>query len=191
VSGIYLDQDTNNVLVSGNIIGPPETGASNANSYGGGAAVIVNSGNHDVVTGNIIDLGSAPYTFAEIIAGSDPANASSGGDVFSGNIVLSRFTGNSLATFTGVSGTAFMQGVDGQFNSSEFTIANNVYHNYAGGQELSNGNVASDSSPNHFDPQISGPLYTIAAGSPVFGGGINFTPIVGGWGPPGFVIPQG
>jgi hypothetical protein len=193
MNAIYLDQDANNVLISGNIIGPPAAGASNGGNYGGGSAVFVNSGNHDVVTGNIIDLGSQPYTFAEIVGGSDPGNASSGGDVFAHNVVLSEYTGTFLGNISGVSGVAFDQGVGNQFNSSEFTIADNAYLNTAGGQVLTNGNVAGDSSPQFYTAaqlHISGYLYTVASDSAALKAPVGLTPIVGGWGPAGFVIPQ-
>jgi hypothetical protein len=70
-------------------------------------------------------------------------------------------------------------------------VNNNLYWNYAsGGSIFSNGNLVSDSNPIHQDPQISGYLYTVSASSPVYNAPVNFPHIVGGWGPPGFVIPS-
>jgi hypothetical protein len=72
-----------------------------------------------------------------------------------------------------------------------YTIQNNAYWNYAaGGPVSSNGTVASDSSPITEDPQLSGWTYEIASGSPVYNSPVNFAPIVGGWGPTGYVIPE-
>jgi hypothetical protein len=70
-----------------------------------------------------------------------------------------------------------------------------LYWNYAAGGLVFhngiNGTIAGDTSPiNGVDPQISGWTYTIAAGSPVFNSPVNFPHIIGGWGPPGFVIPS-
>jgi hypothetical protein len=69
------------------------------------------------------------------------------------------------------------------------TIMNNDYYNY-GGSAISSGGSYKDTSPVSENPQISGWTYTIAPGSLVFNAPVNFPPIVGGWGPPGFVIPE-
>ena len=73
-------------------------------------------------------------------------------------------------------------------------LQHNVYYNYYGGSSVINsggsGGVNGDSNPITEDPKIFGWTYTVAPASPVFNSIVNWTAIPGGWGPPGFVIPQ-
>jgi len=102
-------------------------------------------------------------------------------------VIVSSYAGATQTTLSGISGEEYIQGPG--YPTSMGVIANNVYFNYGGGAETTTGNIVSDSNPIIENPQLSGPAYTMAAGSPVFSS-INFAPIVGGWGPPGFVIPE-
>ena len=108
------------------------------------------------------------------------------GNVFTDNIVISSFTGSQQTTSSGVNGFTFFE--NGGQPASDFTIENNLYYNYAGGRVDTSGNVASDASPIIANPLLSS-TYQLSSNSPAFRS-LNFTPIVGGWGPPGFVIPQ-
>ena len=187
-SGIYLDQGSNNVLVTGNVIGPPakgSVGTGNAGAFGFQAS----TGFNVTFSGNIIDLGDSGRGFTAAFwyeRGSGPQNATNG-VVFSGNVILSGFTGNQNTNFTGETGISYYEHPS---YPTLPTIQNNVYYNYAGGQVRTDGNRLSDSHPIFENPQISGWTYRIADDSPVFHSPVNLQPIVGGWGPPGFVIPR-
>jgi hypothetical protein len=181
---IYLDQSTSNVTVSGNICGPPTAGALDRKNRNNTAAIFINTAGHkgtsinNVVRGNIIDLGTS--SMMAIVDFGGP------GTEVTGNIIISNFTGNLNTASSGATGVAYFQEGD----AANFRIENNFYHNYAkGGLVFSNGRLKSDTHPVTGDPQLSGHLYAIAPESPVFKSPVNFAPIAGGWGPPGFVIP--
>src|SRR5262249_12454405 len=112
--------------------------------------------------------------------------AGMGGNSFTGNIIISDFAGKQN-TIGFMNGYSYIQSPGTP--PSWYSIRNNVYHNRGGGQVRTDGPVAGDSSPIFANPRISGATYAIAAGSRVFASPINFPPITGGWGPPGFVIP--
>lgn len=180
--GIYLDDDTSNATVSGNIVGPPNV---NMNTNGNFRAdTLINGGCCNTFSNNIVDLGATSPDTGNWIAGwSNPGGGGSiffnwvSANSFSNNIVVSGYTG-ALTTRDGV---VYDQAAGYPANFAQ--IQNNTYHNYGGGPEATNGTIVSDSSPIHVDPKCTGYLYAI--GSPPAG----FTPIVGGWGPPNFVIP--
>jgi hypothetical protein len=186
--GIYLDDDSSNVTVTGNIIGPPDP--SRVSSWGD---TILNAGCSNTLTNNIIDLGS---TGTQLISGwSAPGGGGSlffdwtGPNVMTNNIVVSNYSGATNIQM-GQSGPANAEYTQGSGYPTQFgDIANNLYKNYGGGGEDTTGNIVGDSSPIHQDPICSGALYGLAANSPAFSQ-IHFQPIAGGWGPPGFVIPS-
>jgi hypothetical protein len=185
---IYLDDASSNVTVSGNVIGPPTVGVT-ATFF---QCVFVNGGDLDTISGNICDLGA---TSRQYIA--DFTNPGGGGsiffnwtspNVFSDNIVISNYAGAMNTNDGSYPGVEYVQAPG--YPNGFMTIENNVYHNYGGGAENTSGNLVSDGNPINEDPQISGYLYTIAAGSPVYNSPVNFPHILGGWGPPGFIIPS-
>lgn len=184
--GIYLDDFSSNATVNGNIVGPPTAGIF-PSTIGAGisSAFFFHNGKSNVASGNIVDLGNSSFV-STVLWGGD-AGTDFSGSVFSNNIILSNFAGPLNTLVSGVSGFAYFQGSPA-YPASDFTIQNNVYHNYGGGAENSSGNIVSDGSPQHFDPLINGYLYAIDSTSGVFSQ-ISFPPIVGGWGPPGFIIP--
>jgi hypothetical protein len=180
-SGIYLDDDASNVTVSGNVVGAPSPAASNSPT---GGDIVLNSGEGNHISGNVIDLGSSGDRYAAVwYLQSGYANSSMTGSTFTGNVVVSNFAGNQN---TDNGGYTFYQNSTG----SDFMIQNNVYYNYGSGQARSDGPLASDTNPQYVNPQISGYLYTIAGGSPAYNSPVSFPAIVGGWGPPDFVIPS-
>lgn len=182
---IYLDQGCNGFIVRGNVMGPPDAAKSAI-----GTAMITNGYNNQF-TGNIIDLGAT----GEVVAGfwfqSAPSQVN---NVFSGNIVIGNYSGATASgPSTSVSGD-FTYVVSHDSTASHYSIANNLYFNYGGGQANGVGNVASDSSPiTGTNPlfNTANDLYQLQSGSPAFNSPLDFPPIVGGWGPPGFVIPAG
>jgi hypothetical protein len=173
-NGIYLDDNASNVTVTGNVVAPPQVGA--------GAAFVVHNGHDNHISGNLVDLGqSATTEYAAVWWGDGPfLGGGMQGNSFTGNVVISNFAGNQN---TG----AFLEN---QGSSSDYTIQNNVYYNYGGGQTRTDGAISSDSHPIFENPQISGLAYGIAAGSPVFSGPVSFSQILAGWGPPGFIVPN-
>jgi hypothetical protein len=100
------------------------------------------------------------------------------GNDFTSNIITS--TGSSVAK-------AFR--ADTVSGNAVPTVHNNVYFNYSGGSINDTGDFT-DSNPMYENPQCSGWTYTIVSGSPVFSSPVSFPHISGGWGPPGYTIPQ-
>lgn len=184
--GIYLDEGANHVTVAGNVVGPPLRGSvADAGTNNTGAA-FTDAGFDNTFFGNIVDLGDSGRVFAVEFYGY-PAYGESG-NVFEGNIILSNFTGAQATNMSGKTGFAYFQNIG---SGSNYTIRHNVYWNYAsGGSVFTNGVLAGDSEPIFKNPQVSGPTYTVDRRSSVYSPPVNFAPIVGGWGPPGFVIPQ-
>ena len=67
---------------------------------------------------------------------------------------------------------------------------NNDYYSY-GSVAISHGSGSyADTNPTSVDPQLSGWAYTMDPGSPVLGAPVSFVPLVGGWGPPGYILPE-
>jgi Right handed beta helix region len=178
--GIYLDEGTNHVEVSGNVIGPATVGS------GVSTGCFIADGHDNRIAGNICDLGTTGIAWAGVWwypgkEGFTPMNNS-----FTGNIVVSRFAGEQMTSAFGVSGPSFVQ-----INApaDDPSIRDNMYYNYGGGQVSTDGNHVSDSSPQIANPLCSGYLYGLSSKSPAFRAPVSFPPIVGGWGPPGFVLP--
>ncbi len=180
-AGIYLDDNTNNVLVSGNIVGPATPGSGNA-SRPDYQPFEIHNGHDNHITGNIADLGSTGGAQIALYFQDRDSTHGMAGNTFTGNIIVANFTGD-WHTFSGFAYAQYHGA------ASDYTIRDNHYFNYGGGPVLTHGSLASDSNPIIANPQISGSTYSIAAGSPVFSDPVKFRPIAGKWGPPGFVIP--
>ena len=184
--GIYLDEGANHVTVTGNIVGPPAEGSVASAETNNTGAAFTNAGHDNTFSGNIVDLGDSGRVFAGMFYGY-PAYGESG-NVFKGNIIVSNFAGRQGTNMSGMVGFAYFQNIA---PASNYTIQDNVYWNYAsGGSVFSHGTIASDTNPIHLNPQLSNWTYAIAGTSPVFRPPVNFTPIIGDWGPPGFVVPR-
>jgi hypothetical protein len=179
--GIYLDESTNHVVVSGNVIGAPTVGS------GGSTGCLIADGYDNQFIGNICDLGTTGVAWSGVWWYPKRAPFTPANNVYSGNIVVSRFSGDQETNAYQVMGPSFVQ-----INSpsTDPSISDNMYHNYGGGQVRTDGNHVGDTSPRLEDPLCSGNLYALAASSPALSAPMNFQPIVGGWGPPGFVIPS-
>jgi hypothetical protein len=166
--GVYLDDGTTNVTVNGNIIAGVFSGC-----------VQIHGGNNDLIGDNICDLADSGYQNI-VIYQWDALDYPMSGNVFENNIVISASTGSG----SGFSG----------YNSppNPMTISNNAYYNYVGSSINSTGadGAGSDVDPVYENPQVSGWTYNIAGVSPVFNSPVLFPGIIGGWGPPGFAIPQ-
>jgi len=168
--GVYTDTGTSNVTIKGNIIAGMMS-----------TCLQMNAPENNVVTGNICDLAAASGYQSIVIYGRGSAEPiSMAGNVFEHNIVISASSGTGNG-FYGATRTP-----------NPMTIKNNAYYNYVGSSINDTGNwaVGSDTNPVYENPQLSGWTYNIAAGSKVFHSPVSFPGIVGGWGPPGFVIPH-
>jgi Ca-dependent carbohydrate-binding module xylan-binding/Right handed beta helix region len=182
---IYLDDNSSNVTVTGNVLGAFATGVATTGAFDN--AILIHNGSNDTISGNIIDIGSGYVNTVAWYFDGNSLTGNMSGDTFTGNIVVSNFAGGENFP----SGVAYWEAVGQGGSASWFTISNNVYWNYAsGGQVFSDGNLVNDANPIITNPQISGADDTIASGSAVFGAPVNFTSIVGSWGPPGFAIPE-
>jgi len=184
--GVYLDDLTSNATVTGNVLGPPAIGIGQSGSGG----ILEHNGLNNAVSGNIIDLGSSTFAWTTVWYKDGGAGMTT--ETFTGNIVVSSFAGNQATNGLGQSGFSYYEnsGV-----ASDYTISANAYHNYGGGQERTDGSVASDASPQHYTSAqmaLTCPngIYSIGAGSTALGAPVNFPQLVGGWGPPSFTIPS-
>jgi len=163
--GIYLDDGASNATVNGNIVIGATTTCFN-----------IHGGTNDQFTGNICDEDSQVNNRILFYQNSDVGGNNGDGNVVTNNIIISGQSGGG-------------GGYDGDTVGTPPTIGNNFYHNYVGTSINSSG-AFNDPNPTTGDPQISCWVYSIASGSPVFNAPVSFPGIVGGWGPPGFVVPQ-
>jgi parallel beta-helix repeat protein len=165
--GIYLDDGTNNVLATGNVI----TGITSACFH-------IHGGQNNVLRGNLCDIGASATS--AIVTYQNDSLTQMTGNLFEDSVVVAGASG---------AGAGF-RGSNSPPNP--MTIQNNAYHNYVGTTVDSNSTsgAGSDSNPTYVDPQVSCWAPTIAPASPVLGAPVSFAGIVSGWGPPGFIIPQ-
>lgn len=192
IVGIYLDDNSSNIKVAGNVVGPPAAGAVNRDNANFTGAFLVHNGANNTISGNIVDLGASGMV-ATVNWAQDKSNLGQGmpGNRFTNNIVISSFPGPQQTTESGITGHSYFESMNYTAPAprpSDFAVADNLYFNYAGGQVRTDGSVIGDAHPILADPKISD-TYSIAGSSPAFRPPVNFTPIVGGWGPPGFVVP--
>jgi hypothetical protein len=183
VHDIYLDLGTNHTTISGNVLAPIniETPVSSA-----GALFLDGYSNH--ITGNIIDIGSTGREMTCVWWYQTPPGFTVTDNTFTGNIVIMSHDGESRTAPFGLAANFGYPFYQNNSVAGNYTITNNVYYNYFSGQIRMDGLIVGDSSPIVENPQITGMSYNIAAGSPVFNSPVNFPPIAGGWGPPGFAI---
>jgi hypothetical protein len=170
VRGIYLDDNSSNETVTGNIVGPPTRGALNSGNDNNSGAFIVNGGTNNTYTGNLVDLGDSGLIAVWGGGGNSgspaPGMPSANVTDFEHNIILFNFAGSLNDSWSGVTGFAYYQAGP----ASSYTIKNNAYTQYAsGGSVFSNGQVKNDTNPTvvpSASAGISGYLYSIAAGAP-------------------------
>ena len=182
----YFDDYSSNITMTQNIC----TGTWNV-------GVQYHGSNNIVVSSNIFDYTtSAAYA---AIFNYDPLPLQGmTGNTFTGNIIInggSVATGNGYQTGGGAPTYAF----------SAPLIENNLYYSYGAasiyyGGAYSGTHVVSSVEPGSGtgdpypvtgqNPSLSGWTYVLAPGSPAYSSPVNFRPIPGNWGPPGYVIPQ-
>jgi hypothetical protein len=199
--GIYLDDNTSNATVTGNIVGPPTagTGTGSGSLYGTNAitAFIDNSGGNNIISGNLVDLGtSGTVGILALVYDTEDSAVPMKGDTFTGNIVLSNFKGALTAWNTNASACVYVESTSDPQGYS-YTVKNNLYWNYAsGGSVFSNGQAPEtgaatpgDTAPITNINPFSGSTYSSIIGanySLAINSAANFRPFVGGWGFPGF-----
>jgi hypothetical protein len=170
-TGIYLDDGISDITVSGNVI----TGLA-------GWCFMIHGGNDNIIQGNVCDLN---VSWPQVIVAYQPCSKglAMSGNVFAHNVVVSGSTG---------AGSGFRGCCGGDLPPNPMTIHDNAYYNFIGSPVNSSGtdNAGDDSNPVYEDPQISCWDAEIDGGSPVFDSPVSFPGITGGWGPPGFVVPQ-
>ena len=164
-SALYMDDCLSNMTATGNII----TGKN------GGNTIMIHGGYNDHITGNLTDLSTYGQNVMAIQTSSCSNNSMSENE-YERNIVIGAGGGGGYR-------------IDAGSPPNAPTIANNDYYNYAG-SAISSGGAYSDSNPVNENPDLSGWTYTVASGSPVFISPVDFSALAGGWGPPGYTIPQ-
>ena len=164
-TGIYLDDGMSNVTVSGNVV----TGIKSQ-------CWVIHGGNNDTYRDNLCDLGASQYQRVM---------------TYQWDSLMLQMTGNSIVNNVIVAGSASAGGgySDGGTPTPP-TIKDNAYYNYVGTSVDSSGSNGSDANPTYENPDVSCWDPTIAATSPVFAAPVSFKKLVGGWGPPGFVLPK-
>ena len=165
--GIYLDDGMNNATVRGNVV----TGTKSA-------CFQIHGGQDNVIQGNVCDLGASGKE-AIVVYQNDMLTQMTG-NVFEDNVVVAGSAG---------AGTGFL-GASSPPNP--MTIKNNAYFNYVGTtvSSASTSGAGSDANPTYVDPVLSCWAPTLAGTSPVKAAPVSFPGITGGWGWPGFAIPQ-
>jgi hypothetical protein len=169
-SGIYLDDCVSNVTIYGNVI----TGNNGSNT------IHIHGGSSDVFTGNIVDLvGNAQYIMRFQVSTYMSCSAGTmSGNQFENNVVNGEGGGGGY-------------NLNGGSPVNSPTITHNDYWNYAG-SAISHSGSYTDASPSSQDPAFSTStwLYPMSGSSAVLSAPVSFPPIVGQWGPPGYVIPN-
>jgi hypothetical protein len=169
-SALLAADCVSNVTASGNVF----TGRNGANT------IQVQGGSNVHLIGNLTDLTS----YQANIAGFQAWTASG---CASGQMIGNEYENSIIIGEGGGGGYTLLGGTP--VNSP--TIKNNDYYAYDGGAAIGSGTGAyGDSDPVSEDPRISGWAYGIASSSPVFKPPVSFMALVGGWGPPGYVLPE-
>ena len=190
---IYLDDNTSNATVQGNVCGPPTVGGINSSNNNNSADVLENGGTNNTIIGNIFDTGASGMIAVEggVTNSGNPAPGMPSANVTSinNNLIFYDFSGPLVDSWSGVQGFAYYQGGP----ASSYTFNGNGYVQFTpGGGIFTNGQAQNDTSATTITPanlKCNGYLYTLDPTSAAFSSPVNFTPIIGGWGPPGFVIP--
>jgi parallel beta-helix repeat protein len=164
-TGIYVDDGMSNVTVSGNVV----TGIKSQ-------CFVIHGGNNNTFTDNLCDMDDSKYQ--KIMT-------------YQWDSLMLPMTGNSIENNIIVSSSSGAgAGYTDNGTPTPPTIKNNAYFNYVGSTIDSSGSSGSDAKPTYENPGISCWDPSISSTSPVYGSPVSFKKLVGGWGPPGFVLPQ-
>ncbi|MFZ2523238.1 MAG: dockerin type I domain-containing protein, partial [Minisyncoccia bacterium] len=167
--GIYIDDFASNIKIIGNVV-------AGLGTY----SMQLHNSNNIEVKGNIFDLSPVGDQYLLLYQNQGQSGGMTGNSV-TNNIIIGNYPGN------GLTDDVYYSGWGNSFTYPD--VRNNLYWNYSGGQIYITGDIQ-DSSPVRQNPQLSGWDYRISPSSPALTSSVGFTPLIGGWGPPGFVIPQ-
>lgn len=168
VRAVYLDDHTSNTTVRGNIMAGT-----------GRQPILVHGGYNNLITGNILDLGSTGKM--AVLNYAIRGTATMTGNRFVGNVILSQYAIDSA-------GGAYLK-TGAVVNPA---LRHNLYYNYSTGIANTGGYhyELKDSFPIQGDPGLSGWTYSFSSTSLAFQAPVNFVELSRNWGPPGYVIPQ-
>jgi hypothetical protein len=164
-TGIYVDDGMSNVTVSGNVV----TGIKSQ-------CFVIHGGNNNTYSDNLCDLDDSKYQRIMTYQW-DSLMLPMTGNSIEDNVIVSSSTG---------AGTGYSD----NGTPTPPVIKNNAYFNYVGTAIDSSGSNGSDSNPTYENPGISCWDPSIPSSSPVYASPVSFKALVGGWGPPGFVLPK-
>lgn len=164
--GIYLDDGTSNVAISGNVVG----GIASACFH-------LHGGDNNSVKNNVCDLANSEY-HSIVIYQQSKAQHEMSGNSFTNNIVIAGRNGSGFLGY--------------QSPPNPIAISNNLYFSCSRGKPKSGGEggAGADSSPVFENPHLAGWTYDLPDGSPAGKDPISFQKIEGNWGPPGMTFPQ-
>ena len=189
---IYLDEGASNTTVTGNIVantaypitspGPSKTSTT---------AFYMSSGHNDTWSGNIIDLGTLAVILNVNYEWNSTSEPAMRGNSFTNNIFVGNWSGPQESYGSSYGPYAYASTA---YNSPAVpTVTHNMYYNYGSGSLSTTGPQFSDAEPTtSANPQVSSTAsvyYAIASNSAAFASPVNFPPIIGNWGPPGYLIP--
>jgi len=184
---IYLDRGAANVTVSGNILANSANTFAVSGATSSTTAIFMGSSQNNTIKGNIIDLGNSGWICDVVYEKYDSGDPTTGNSIV-GNIFIGNWSGSQTSGALGVPHVAIPSGGS---SPSAPTIAHNLFYNYGGGGISTGGNSFTDASPiMNQNPLVSGWTYELSAASPANSSPMDFTPIVGQWGPPGYSIPE-
>jgi hypothetical protein len=164
-TGIYVDDGMSNVTASGNVV----TGIKSQ-------CFVIHGGNDNTYMDNVCDLDDSMYQ--RIMT-------------YQWDSLKLPMTGNSIENNIIVTGSASGgTGYSDDGTPTAPTIKDNAYFNYTGSFTDSSGPNGSDVNPTYENPDISCWDPSISSKSPVSAAPVSFKKLVGGWGPPGFVMPH-
>jgi Right handed beta helix region len=167
-SALYADDCGSNLTASGNIL----AGKNGSNT------ILIHGGNNDHFINNILDLDgfASNILTLQTSSGSGCSAGAMSGNQFENNIVIGEDSSHGYVLQSGSP-------------TNPPTITTNDYWNYDGGTIITGGTY-SDANPINQNPLLSGWTYAMNPASAVTGPPVSFPAIVGGWGPPGYAIPQ-
>jgi hypothetical protein len=166
--GIYLDDGLSNASVTGNIVGPPMSvfnylSTVNPTGWNATFSTFIHGGSNNKIVSNLFDVGSNPNSLI-LQLGRSPVAPTPTGNVFEGNLIVSKFSGS-----LGPRGCS----VDTSFPSS---ISGNQFYSY-GSSPITSAYVKTCDDPKAILNQYPNLSLFLSQSNT--------------WGPPGIKIPAG
>lgn len=167
-SAIYADDCLSNVIATANVL----TGRNGSNT------VLTHGGNNVRFIANLTDLSTYMQSIAayQVSDGQGCSAGTMSGNQYSNSIIIGAGGGGGYALLSGTP-----QDVP--------VITGNAYWP-DGGSPIASAADFADTKPVTENPLVLCWDDYIVSGSPVYKAPVNFRPLVGGWGPPGYRIPE-